>query len=105
MKTLEVFGTSGNTIVQGFWRATALGSTSESSPPKGHAHDEGDACVPNISPRERLKRLIAGLISFVISLAIFTWLISIDANRLWRLPLFFLFVAAASGFFQWRDKT
>jgi hypothetical protein len=52
-----------------------------------------------------LKRLIAGVIPFVIALGILTWLISADVNRLWRLPLFILFVAAASGFFQWRDKT
>jgi len=63
------------------------------------------ACVPNISPRERLKRLIGGVIPFIIALAILTWLISINANRLWRIPLFILFMAAGSGFFQWRDKT
>jgi len=65
----------------------------------------GEVCVENISPRERLKRLIGGVIPFVITLVILTWLISTNADRLWRLPLFFLFVAAASGFFQWRDKT
>ena len=63
------------------------------------------ACVANISPRERLKRLIGGVIPFILALAILTWLISIDANRFWRLPLFILFMAAGSGFFQWRDKT
>jgi predicted CDP-diglyceride synthetase/phosphatidate cytidylyltransferase len=105
MKTLEVFDTFGNTIIQGFLLATTQGLKSEFVPPKDHAQNEGDACVPNISPRERLKRLIGGLIPFVISLAILTWLISINANRLWRLPLFLLFVGAASGLFQWRDKT
>ncbi len=64
-----------------------------------------ETCVANISPRERLKRLIGGVIPFVIALAILTWLISVNANRLWRLPLFILFMAAGSGFFQWRDKT
>lgn len=68
-------------------------------------HDDGEACVPNISPRERLKRLIGGVIPFVLALGILTWQISTDVDRLWRLPLFILFVSAASGFFQWRDKT
>jgi len=45
------------------------------------------------------------VIPFVIALAVLAWLISVNANRLWRLPLFILFMAAGSGFFQWRDKT
>jgi hypothetical protein len=67
--------------------------------------DKGDTCIANISSRERLKRLIGGVIPFVIALAALGWMISVDADRLWRLPLFLLFVAAGSGFFQWRDKT
>jgi len=65
----------------------------------------GEVCIANISPRERMKRLIGGVIPFAIALAILTVLMLADVNRLWRLPLFFLFVGAASGFFQWRDKT
>ena len=64
-----------------------------------------EACITNISPHERLKRLIAGVIPFVIALVLLGWMISMDADRLWRLPLFFLFSAAAAGYFQWRDKT
>jgi hypothetical protein len=99
MQTIVVLGTSGDTIWQKF-----TDRKSEPLSPTDREHD-GEACVPNISPRERLKRLIAGVIPFVIALGILTWLISADVNRLWRLPLFILFVAAASGFFQWRDKT
>ena len=77
----------------------------DSFSPTEHVQKDGETCVPNISSRERLKRLIAGEIPFVIALAILAWLISTSANRLWRLPLFVLFVASASGFFQWRDKT
>jgi uncharacterized membrane protein YccC len=77
----------------------------ESFSPNEHEHHNGEVCIPNISPRERLKRLIVGVIPGVIALVILTWLISTNADRLWRLPLFLLFVAAASGFFQWRDKT
>ena len=67
--------------------------------------DHGEVCIANISPRERLKRLMGGVISFVIALAILAWLISINANCFWRLPLLILFMGAGSGFFQWRDKT
>jgi predicted CDP-diglyceride synthetase/phosphatidate cytidylyltransferase len=67
--------------------------------------EHGEACIANISPRERLKRLMGGVIPFVIALAILTWLISINANRFWRLPLLILFMGTSSGFFQWRDKT
>ena len=66
---------------------------------------QAEVCIANISPRERLKRLIGGVIPFVIALVILTWMISVSVNRLWRLPLFLLFMAAGSGFFQWRDKT
>ena len=74
-------------------------------PPNSQEHDNTELCIPNISPGERLKRLIGGVIPFVIALVILAWLISTNADRLWRLPLFFLFFGAASGFFQWRDKT
>jgi predicted CDP-diglyceride synthetase/phosphatidate cytidylyltransferase len=73
--------------------------------PKNSDSGDKEVCISNISPRERLKRLIGGVIPFVIALTILGWLISTNADRLWRLPLFLLFAAAASGFFQWRDKT
>ena len=81
------------------------GARPESSSPPGEQGERGEVCIANISPRERLKRLISGVIPFVIALATLSWLISMDADRIWRLPLFLLFVAAGSGFFQWRDKT
>jgi len=66
---------------------------------------QAEVCIANISPRERLKRLMGGLIPFILALAILTALILVGANRLWRLPLFLLFMGAGSGYFQWRDKT
>ncbi len=105
MKTIAVFGASGRTGEQEFLGALTQNPKSEAFVPRDRGHDDEEACVPNISPRERLKRLIGGVIPFVIALVILAWLISVNADRLWRLPLFFLFVAAASGFFQWRDKT
>ena len=64
-----------------------------------------ETCVPNISSRERRRRLVGGVVPLVLALGILGLLIATHTDRLWRLPLFVLFVAAASGFFQWRDKT
>jgi len=104
MNTITAFDVSTRTIMQEFLGTLTQGPKSEAFTPVDHEHDD-EACVPNISPHERLKRLIGGVIPFVIALGILTWQISTDADRLWRLLLFFLFAAAASGFFQWRDKT
>ena len=103
--TTAVFGSPGGTIIQGFLEAIAQAPKTDSSSPKDHEHDNEEACIANISPRERLKRLIGGVIPFVIALVILTWQISTYVDRLWRLPLLLLFMSAASGFFQWRDKT
>ncbi|HEX7393554.1 MAG TPA: hypothetical protein VF313_01385 [Anaerolineaceae bacterium] len=65
----------------------------------------GDVCIPNISIKERRKRLMSGLIILVIGLAVLTVLLATGIGPWWRLGLFPLFAGAASGFFQWRDKT
>ncbi len=64
-----------------------------------------DACRPNISPLERRKRLLSGIVAFVIALAILSALMLTGASRWWRLALYPVFAAATVGFFQWRDKT
>jgi len=64
-----------------------------------------EVCIPNISTEERRKRLKGGLIMLVVGLAILTALVVTGVNPWWRLALFPFFAAAASGFFQWRDKT
>ncbi len=69
------------------------------------ASQEGDFCIPNISPRERRKRLVFGVVSLALSLAMLAALIGLGADRWWRLALLPLFISAATGFFQWRDKT
>jgi hypothetical protein len=71
------------------------------------SQDDGveEACVANISPLERQKRLRFGITQFIISLVILGALIAFGADRLWRLPLLFLFWASAVGYFQARDKT
>jgi len=89
------------------WQATVVGPGSSQdsgqTPTGGSKADE--ACIPNISPRERRKRLAGGVITFVISLTVLAVLVLTGASRWWRLALLPLFWGAASGFFQWRDKT
>jgi hypothetical protein len=62
-------------------------------------------CIANISPHERTKRLVAGAIPLVISLAVLAGLARAGADRWWRLALLPVFWGAAVGFFQWRDAT
>jgi hypothetical protein len=105
MKTLAAIRVCGFTFANDFLGVLTQNLNSAGLTP--HKDDQGssEACIPNIGPRERLKRLVGGIIPFALALGILTWQMSMDVNRLWRLPLFILFVAAASGFFQWRDKT
>ena len=56
----------------------------------------GDACIPNISPAERKKRMNFGILAAMLFLG---------ADKLWRLPLFALFSAGAVSIFQALDKT
>ena len=68
--------------------------------------EEGEeVCIANISPLERQKRLRFGIRQFIFTLVILAVLIVLHVNPLWRLPLLFLFWAAAVGYFQARDKT
>ena len=89
------------------WQAAVLGSGSSQdagqAPTGGSETDR--VCIPNISTRERRKRLAAGVIQFVISLAVLAALLATGVDREWRLVLLPLFWATAVGFFQWRDKT
>ena len=89
------------------WQAAVLGSESSQDAGRTPAggSESSEACIPNISTRERRKRLAGGVMTLVISLAILAALMATGANRWWRLALVPLFAGAASGFFQWRDKT
>lgn len=62
-------------------------------------------CISNISPLEQHKRLRFGVSQFILTLVILVVLIALGVDRLWRLPLLFLFWAATVGYFQARDKT
>ena len=67
--------------------------------------ESGSVCIANISPLERQKRLRFGIQQFTFTLVVLGILIALHLNPLWRLPLLFLFWAAAVGYFQARDKT
>jgi len=64
-----------------------------------------DICIPNISLKERRKRLKSGLIFLAIGLAVLVVLLIAGISPWWRLGLFPFFAGSATGFFQWRDKT
>jgi hypothetical protein len=65
----------------------------------------GEVCIANISPAERQKRLKFGIKQLVITLVILGALMVFHVNHLWRLPLLLMFWAAATGYFQAKDKT
>jgi hypothetical protein len=62
-------------------------------------------CASNISEAEQRKRLASGVIGMALGLAILAVLLATGTDRLWRLALLPVFWGAASGYFQWRDKT
>lgn len=67
--------------------------------------ETGEACIANISPLERQKRMRFGIVQFAISLVILAVLVILNVNPLWRFPLLLMFTAAATGYFQAKDKT
>ena len=67
--------------------------------------DAPSAPVPNIGTGERRKRLTWGIVALAVGVAIAAMLAAISAPLIWRLPLFVVFLFAALGIFQSRDKT
>ena len=65
----------------------------------------GEACVPNIGPRERRRRLTSGLVAWALAVAVLAALLVLDVARLWRLVLALPLWAGGLGFFQHREKT
>jgi hypothetical protein len=63
------------------------------------------ACVPNIGPAERRKRLRFGLGAWAVALGGLAILLGTDAPRAWRLALLLPFWGGALGFLQHREKT
>jgi len=74
-------------------------------PSSQDGEESDEACIANISPRERQLRLRFGINQFFLTLAVLGALVAFDVDPLWRLPLLFMFWASAVGYFQARDKT
>lgn len=64
-----------------------------------------EACVVNIGPRERRKRLASGLVLLAASVGLAAFLSATGAGRAWRVSLFPLLWISGLGFFQAFDKT
>ncbi len=71
--------------------------------PEGN--DAGNACIANISPRERKKRQRFGTMQIIFGVIVLAVLLLTGAEKSWRLATFFLFAAGASSIFQALDKT
>ena len=65
----------------------------------------GEVCIANISPAERKKRMQFGVQQLIITLVILGVLMAFGVNHFLRLLLFLPFSAAATGYFQAKDKT
>ena len=79
---------------------TVLGSE-----PDNLSEENAQVCIANIGPKARQVRLQFGLVQLGMGLAVLVALLAIGAPWYWRAPLLLVFWGAASGFFQWRDKT
>jgi hypothetical protein len=75
------------------------------NPSSNHDEPAGEVCIPNISPRERQKRMRFAVVQLTITLFVLAALIFFNVDPLWRLPLLFMFWPAAIGYFEARDKT
>ncbi len=65
----------------------------------------GEVCIPNISLKERQKREKFAIRYLLFTLVVLGALVIVDVNPLGRLPLFFMFSAATTSYFQSLDKT
>lgn len=66
---------------------------------------DGAACIPNIGPRQRRRRLAVGVAATVASMIVLTALLATDTPRAARLLAALPFWAGALGFLQYREKT
>jgi hypothetical protein len=71
--------------------------------PEGN--EPADVCIANISPAERKKRMNIGIIQLVITFGILAAMLYFGADKLWRLPLYFMFAGGAVSIFEALDKT
>ncbi len=64
-----------------------------------------EACVMNIGPRERRKRVRFGVVAFALGAAVAAALVILHLPRAYRLLAFLPFAVGAAGVFQARAKT
>ena len=62
-------------------------------------------CLFNIGPRERRKRLIAGIVGLIVVTAVLAFIILSGMDHLWRLALVYPYYAAFVGVFEAWEKT
>jgi hypothetical protein len=74
-------------------------------PSSGGDEHVGEVCVPNISPRERAKRMRFAAVQLTVTLVILAALIIFNVNPAWRILLLFMFWPAGIGYFEAREKT
>jgi hypothetical protein len=67
--------------------------------------DTSTACIANIGPRERRKRLLFGIAALAVSIMISFLFVFAGVPPLLRLPLFIPLFVGALGFYQARDRT
>lgn len=66
---------------------------------------DGGQCVVNIGVQQRRKRLVGGGVALGVALIASTILVLAGAPRAWLLVVALPLWGAASGFFQYREKT
>ena len=64
-----------------------------------------EACIPNIGPRERRKRLWAGFVYFALTIVALAIMMSRQVPHGYRLLLFLPLWGAGAGLFQYLEKT
>jgi hypothetical protein len=62
-------------------------------------------CTPNIGPRERRKRLVAGIVMFGVTVIVAAVLVIAGLPRAWRALTIFPAWIGAIGLFQVREQT
>jgi hypothetical protein len=67
--------------------------------------DSPSACVANIGPRQRARRVRVGIVAFLVGALVIISVVAMGVARPWRLLAFLPLWAGALGIFQAREKT
>ncbi len=66
---------------------------------------QGPACIPNIGPGERRRRLGVGVVATLAAAVLLVVLLALDVSRVWRLVVGLPLWLGALGILQHRGKT